>query len=258
MPIKYDNPYISKSIASVISQLGFFEEFLIVSDGASLELKIKIRNLLDKVPVNKKYKIIENESKNIGAGSSRDYGIRIAKAAYIAFIDSDDIWPNNYLKDRTRHIKETNALFSASPYIYVNQGLEVINKRMLKVNSIKKRDLLFENPISNSTVIISRKLIINSGGYSKLKKRNDYATWMKILQTTECLYCNSTHPVLILRRKDSLTSNKLILIGYQFKAFKEGGYTFSQSLILAIVSSVKTLMFHTYGILKRLLVRYKN
>ena len=79
---------LKKSIKSVLNQTFKSFEIIIIYDcGDKSNIKY-LKNLNAKYS---KIKIIYNK-KNIGAGLSRNKGIKISKGKYIAFLDSDDTW----------------------------------------------------------------------------------------------------------------------------------------------------------------------
>ena len=47
-------------------------------------------------------------SKNIGAGMSRNKAIKLSKGSYIAFIDADDLWHPNKLKTQLNYMIKKN------------------------------------------------------------------------------------------------------------------------------------------------------
>ena len=73
--------YIKKTINSVLNQTYKNFEIIIIYDDEDKTDLIYLRKNFEK---NKKIKIIENKS-NIGAGLSRNNGIKNSKAKYIAF-----------------------------------------------------------------------------------------------------------------------------------------------------------------------------
>ena len=94
--------FIDQSISSVLNQSYSNIEIIIVYDDeekSDLEYLRKIYNS------NKKIKIIVNE-KNIGAGFSRNKGIREAKGKYVCFIDSDDIWKKEKIENQLNYMKK--------------------------------------------------------------------------------------------------------------------------------------------------------
>ena len=54
--------------------------------------------------------------KNRGAGFCRNFAIKKSNAPYLAFIDSDDIWKKDKLKNQIKFIKKNNFLFSYTNY----------------------------------------------------------------------------------------------------------------------------------------------
>ena len=60
-------------------------------------------------------KIIKNY-KNMGAGISRNIGIKHAKGKIIAFIDADDLWLPDKLDKQTKFMQENNFDFTFCNY----------------------------------------------------------------------------------------------------------------------------------------------
>ena len=85
IPYYKKQSYIKKTIYSILNQSYQKFEIIIVNDEPG-KLSKKILSTLKKK--DKRIKIINN-TKNIGAGRSRNKGINVAKGKYIAFIDSD-------------------------------------------------------------------------------------------------------------------------------------------------------------------------
>ena len=60
---------------------------------------------------NSKIRIVKN-TKNLGAGISRNIGIKHAKGKIVAFVDSDDFWMPNKLEKQTKFMEENNYDFT--------------------------------------------------------------------------------------------------------------------------------------------------
>ena len=101
MPYRQKKEYVHKAIKSVMGQTYKKFELIIIFD----DEKKDDLNFIKSITKNKKkIKIIINK-KNIGAGASRNKGIKKAKGKYIAFIDSDDFWKPNKLEKQIEFIK---------------------------------------------------------------------------------------------------------------------------------------------------------
>ena len=86
--------FIEATLNSVISQTHKKLEIIIIyDDDDKRDLKF-IEKLRKK---DKRIKIIVNE-KSLGAGLSRNLGIKKSKGKFIGFIDSDDLWKPNKIK----------------------------------------------------------------------------------------------------------------------------------------------------------------
>ena len=106
---------------------------------------------------NKKIKIIENKS-NIGAGLSRNNGIKNSKAKYIAFLDSDDEWKTNKLKSQIYFMKINKIKMSHTSFIVKNKNGIVKETRIAK-NFNDFTELLKSCDIGLSTVVLEKKII---------------------------------------------------------------------------------------------------
>lgn len=85
IPVYNVEHYLSKCIGSILAQLPFDLEILLVDDGST----DNSANICDKYA--KKYSEIKVYHKiNGGVGSARNLGLEVAKGKYIVFLDADD------------------------------------------------------------------------------------------------------------------------------------------------------------------------
>ena len=98
---------VNRAIKSVINQSYKKFELIIVYDDNILDDYHKIINFIGD---NKKIKIIKNK-RNVGAGQSRNIGIKESKNSIVTFIDSDDTWHPQKLSKQLNFLNKNNYNF---------------------------------------------------------------------------------------------------------------------------------------------------
>ena len=241
IPLKNWHGAISLSLKSILNGTLDPEEIVIVddksSDNAARWLARKIRKKKPWIQVT------YLRTNGVGAGKARQIGITAATRPWIAFLDSDDYWPPDYLQKRISLVNAGYA-FICGPYQYTREDGKALVTTRLKKSTISRWRLLLSNPIANSSVLCSRSLILDSGGYSELYARNDYATWLRIAwRNRGSIHYDPNGPtVLVTRRNASLSSNKAKMIIYNFKAFREAGFSKGTATTLTLINAANFLI----------------
>ncbi len=109
--------FIKDTIVSVINQSYVYLEILIIYDDTNLndfEFIQEISKLDNRI------QIINNNGR-LGAGLSRNKGIERSNGKFIAFIDADDTWDPDKLKDQISFMKKRNYQISHTSYFIVNE-----------------------------------------------------------------------------------------------------------------------------------------
>ena len=148
--------YVKKTINSILSQSFKDFEIILIYDDEDLHDLFVIESDFKNNP---KIKIIKN-SKNLGAGISRNIGIKHAIGEIIAFVDSDDFWLPDKLERQTKFMQENSLDFT-----FCNYDKVISSKKTIKVKSSKSilnyNDLLGSNEIGLSTVQLNKKIIMD-------------------------------------------------------------------------------------------------
>jgi teichuronic acid biosynthesis glycosyltransferase TuaG len=233
IPFYKKKPFFSKTIKSVLNQsYKNFEIILIYDDISKHDLKF-VKKILLKI---KKKKIIVNK-KNLGVGRSRNIGIKMAKGNFIAFLDADDIWHKNKLKEQLIFMKKNKTDFSYTNYLIIDENEKYI-KKINVPKMIKYEDLLYSCNIGLSTVMANSKLF-KYDFFPSLKTKEDYVLWLRLSKkNVKMLGINKT---LTQWRKtnDSLSSSIIQKLKDAFIVYnKHLKFSMLNSLILTFILSL--------------------
>ena len=194
--------FFERSVNSILKQTyKNYEVVVIYDDKNKSELKW-VKKILQKVP---KFKIIVNK-KNIGAGLSRNKGIRYAKGKYIAFCDADDLWHKNKLKVQIDYMQKYKLNFCHSSYRIINFYGKIIGSFCV-VDKLNYSSLLKSCDIATSSVMISKNILQGNNLFSNLKTKEDYSLWLKIVKKEKELRGININLIFWRSLKDSLSSS---------------------------------------------------
>ena len=191
--------FIEKTIKSVINQTYHNWKLIIVDDFSNK----RTVNILKKIIKNKKIKVFWLK-KNKGAGFCRNYAITKSKSPYLAFIDSDDIWKKNKLKDQMSFMKRNNYTFTYTNYeTFGKKKIKIINPSKLNFS-----EFIRNTSIATSTMMIKRSEIKNIK-FTNTKICEDYFFKCKLLKKTKYAYCLNNYLTKYRIRDNSLQSSNL-------------------------------------------------
>jgi glycosyltransferase involved in cell wall biosynthesis len=178
MPAYNASDYIAETILSVKNQTYTHWELIIINDGSTDNTEKKIQPFL-KDDIRIKY-LVKNNS---GVSHSRNVGMNNAQGEYISFIDADDVWLENNLKEKLIAIKNCDAVYSECELI--NENSKPINKKLTGANLPLLEDILLlkGNYITApSGVLIKKSTLDKIGNFDiNLSNNADQDLWIRIL-----------------------------------------------------------------------------
>ena len=203
IPYYKKKEYIISSINSVLNQTYKNLEIIIIYD----DLNKEDLNLLKKIKKkDKRIKIYINK-KNLGAGRSRNKGIKLSKGVFVAFLDSDDLWKKNKLKKQIFFMKKNGINASHTSYTIINSNNKIVGSRNAKDMSYKL--LLKSCDIGLSTVVLKKEIITSKIKFANIKTKEDYVLWLKITVNNNKIFALKDNLTKWRKLEDSLSSSRL-------------------------------------------------
>ena len=169
--------FIKDSVNSVLNQTYKNIEIIIVYDDEDKSDLDYVRSI---VKQNKKIKLLIN-NKSIGAGLSRNKGIKFCNGKFVAFLDADDYWSKDKLTIQIHFMKENYYQVSHTSYQIINLKKKIISYRKAK-NFFHINDLLYSCDIGLSTVILNKSVFSKNIKFPEIKTKEDFVLWLRILQ----------------------------------------------------------------------------
>lgn len=168
--------------------------------------------------------------KNLGAAETRNRGIRMAKAPFVAFLDADDIWRPEKLKKQLEALERTGyVLCCTARELMTVQG--VFTGKVIPVKeTISYKDLLKHNSINCSSVLI-RTEVIREFPMSNAESHEDYITWLRVLRAHGNA-CGINEPLLQYRLSNTGKSgSKLKSAKMTFMVYRRMGFGIGKSIL---------------------------
>lgn len=165
--------FLEEMISSVATQTCQDYEHIIIDDGSTDGTEALINRLVGTNP-----KIVYIKQENKGRSAARNVGIEQAKGEYICFLDSDDVWSENYLKDL--YINASNANFLATKMVWVNSGTMEKNPRPIEGFTYKEPQRIIELQIGMN-VCVKRGLFTGNLFNTDLSINEDFELWTRII-----------------------------------------------------------------------------
>ncbi|SFV54977.1 Putative N-acetylgalactosaminyl-diphosphoundecaprenol glucuronosyltransferase [hydrothermal vent metagenome] len=207
--------FIAQTIESVLAQSYQEWEMIIVDDCSPDNANEIISSYIQQDP---RIKLIKLE-KNSGAAAARNEAIKEAKGRYIAFLDADDLWMEDKLKKQIAFMQKKGALLCYSAYNVIDESENDMGCFVPK-DELSYKDLLKTNQIGCLTAIYDAKEL-GKLYMPLIKKRQDYALWLKILKKIDYAY-GLKEPLATYRVLNrSLSSNKVNAALYQWRIYTE-------------------------------------
>lgn len=204
MPVYNCKDYIKESIQSVKKQTNKNWRLIIIDDFSTdntiQEINNSIKDIKEKV-------LLIKSNKHNGVAKTRNIGIEKSTNKYIAFLDADDKWQENKLKNQINFMKKNKYSFTYTQYTYLK------NKKEKKVktfpNSLNYKQALKNTYILTSTVIIDTTQIPKEYIYMPNVESEDTATWWNILKKGHIANGLKENLTTYRITKKGLSSNKL-------------------------------------------------
>ncbi len=181
MPMYNCADFVAQSIESVQAQTYPYWELLVVDDVSTDRSVEIVKAYAEK---DSRIRLLSNPV-NSGAAEARNLALREAKGRWIAFLDSDDLWLPEKLQKQVPFMAENDYHFSYTYYREMDDNGAPTGVLCTGPKKVGRTKLFAYDYIGCLTVMYERDYV-GLIQIPNLKKRNDYAMWLKVVKKCPC------------------------------------------------------------------------
>lgn len=186
IPVFNKEGEVERCIRSVLAQSARPAEIVVVNDQStdrSEQVVVRIQSD-SAIPI----KLVSNE-RNLGAGGSRNVGVRAAAGDWVAFLDADDFWHPKFCELLWHRVNIDDAQFASSGRVVRNSRHWPVQEKIQILSESEARDINYsfwkvamrELPINSSSILVSRKLLDSAGGFPEdVRSYEDVTLWARL------------------------------------------------------------------------------
>lgn len=209
-PVYNSEKFLQDTINCVRNQTYNNWELLMVDDCSNDTSAQIIQNAAAQDSRIQYYKLEENS----GAAVARNFALKKMSGRFIAYLDADDLWKPDKLQKQVHFMLDHQIAFSCTDYEVIDESGNAKNKLVCMPKLIDYNLFLRNTIIQTVGVMVdTQRTGIELVVMPLLRRRQDAATWCKLLKNG--FDCHGFNESLVYYRRvsNSLSSNK-------FKAVK--------------------------------------
>lgn len=215
-PLYNSEKYLGRTIESVIQQTYPYWELILIDD-CSEDRSFTIAKHYSERDV--RIKVIQIAT-NGGKAAAINEGCSIAKGRYIAFLDSDDIWLPKKLQHQIAFMINERHAISCTSYVQISEDGRKKGRLFRAREKVNYQRVLLDCPVGHSTVMYD-VYALGIQVVPNIRKRSDDALWLQILKKEPYIWGLQEPLVQYRIRGKSLSRNKLSLVKYHWKLYRE-------------------------------------
>ena len=203
-------PFIRETLDSVFAQSFTDFEVIVINDDSpdTAELEEALKNYGSA--------IVYLKQPNKGAGAARNFGLRVARGEFVAFLDGDDVWLPEFLAEQLRLIRSGKG-YELAYADSINFGEGVSEEATNMASNPSHGEVTFvkllrgECNVATSTVLALREPIMRVGCFDeRFKNSQDFDLWLRLAKDAKARMTYQ-RKVLVRRRiyPGSLASDPL-------------------------------------------------
>lgn len=202
MSVYNGEPYLKKTIDSILNQSYSDFEFLIINDGSTDASRSILEHEAKRDP---RIKVISRD--NQGLVASLNYGLSRACGQLVARIDADDIAYPQRLEKQVAYMADHPELLALGSAITLidNQGRSIKQISYPSGTKRVKSAMMYGSKLAHPAVIMRREQVLQIGAYREAcRHAEDYDLWLRLLEVGEI--DNLEEPLLYYRQHDEKIS----------------------------------------------------
>ena len=171
IPVYKAEKYLKRAVNSVVKQSFTDWEIILIDDGSPDLCPQLCDKLADS---DTRIKVIHQN--NSGVSVARNNGIKMAQGEIICFLDADDKWSSEYLKELNslyNNYPEIGGAFSARWNCYPDGRKALKQPQNMPEMFVLKSFFSFTEYIRTSGFSINSKLLVRTGGFKEQIKRGE-------------------------------------------------------------------------------------
>lgn len=197
---KKDDPsFLQTAIESMLNQTASCEQFVIVEDGPLSEsLEKVIDGYAKKAP--ELFSVVKL-SENMGLGKALDKGLEQCRNDLVARMDADDISLPTRCEKLLLLFEKNPKLALAGTNIdeFYDDPQNIVSSRNVPCNYEQIcKFMRRRSPFNHPTVMFKKSEVIRCGGYGKMKRKQDFDLFARMLNM-DCLALNIDESLLLFR-----------------------------------------------------------
>jgi teichuronic acid biosynthesis glycosyltransferase TuaG len=204
MPAHNSEAVIREAVESVRGQ-SYSHWELIISNDCSSDGTLAI---IEALAATDKRILLVNSERQMGPAHARNSAITLASGRWLAFLDSDDYWRPDKLRETIDFARQFHSVLTFTSYQKLIEPSKKLGSVISVPTSVGYPDLLKSNEIATSTVVIDLEKCPDF----KFREDvffDDYAAWLNILKGGHRAMSLSAPLTVYRTGRKSFSSNKL-------------------------------------------------